>query len=129
MRTAPARLLLALVALTFAACGTASSGGAGTASSSPMAVPSGAVVIKVVADSTTIGAFDPKVTTAKVGQPVAWEFDDQNNPHTVTADDGSFDSGTQNAGFVFVHVFTKPGTYTYHCGLHTGMVAKVTVTQ
>ncbi|HEY8739629.1 MAG TPA: plastocyanin/azurin family copper-binding protein [Candidatus Dormibacteraeota bacterium] len=94
-----------------------------------MAVPSGAVVIKVVADASTVGAFDPKDAVAKVGQPVAWEFDDQNSAHTVTADDGSFDSGTQSAGYVFTHTFTMPGTYSYHCSLHSGMVGKVTFTQ
>jgi plastocyanin len=91
-------------------------------------VPSGAVEIKVVEDPFTTGTYLPKDATAKVGQTVAWEFADPNNAHSVTADDGSFDSGTQSDGFVFTHVFAKPGTYTYHCSLHTGTLGKVTVT-
>lgn len=112
------------------ACGSASSSGGGRSpTASPSPVPSGAAVAKVVPDASTVGAFDPTNITAKAGQPVAWEFDDQSNAHTVTADDGSFDSGTQNAGYVFVHTFSKPGTYQYHCSLHSGMVGTVTVTQ
>jgi plastocyanin len=91
-------------------------------------VASGAVEIKVVEDPFTSGTYRPKDATARVGQTVAWEFADPNNAHSVTADDGSFDSGAQSDGFVFTHVFTKPGIYTYHCSLHTGMLGKVTVT-
>jgi plastocyanin len=44
------------------------------------------------------------------------------NPHTVTADDGSFDSGTMGTRAKFE--LTAPataGTYTYHCTFHTFM--------
>lgn len=38
--------------------------------------------------------------------------------HTVTADDGSFDSGMLPAGKSWTMTFDTPGTYTYHCAPH-----------
>ena len=46
--------------------------------------------------------------------------------HTVTADDGSFDSGKTTDG-EFHHAFDKPGTYGYHCSVHPDMKGMVTV--
>jgi plastocyanin len=48
--------------------------------------------------------------------------------HTVTADDGSWGSGTLGQGATYSHVFTSPGTYTYHCAIHPFMTGTVTVT-
>ncbi|MDG7000536.1 MAG: cupredoxin domain-containing protein, partial [Nitrososphaerota archaeon] len=48
-------------------------------------------------------------------------------PHTVTADDGSFNSGNLNAGETWTHVFTTPGTYTYHCNYHPWMHGTIIV--
>ncbi len=55
-------------------------------------------------------------------------------PHTVTADDGSFDSGTLNGGQSFSYTFEQPGEYPYYCALHgapggVGMAGTVTVTE
>lgn len=47
--------------------------------------------------------------------------------HTVTADGGSFGSGPLSTGSSFSHVFTRAGTYTYHCSIHTDMTGTVTV--
>ena len=46
----------------------------------------GTVVVKGV-------AFNPKEVQTSVGKEVVWTFDDGGLEHTVTADDGSFDSG------------------------------------
>jgi plastocyanin len=48
-------------------------------------------------------------------------------PHTVTADNGSFDSGIFGAGKSFSHVFQTEGTYTYVCTLHPQMTGSVRV--
>jgi len=110
------------------ACGTGAGTNATTTSPAP-SVPAGAAVIKLVADAETVGAFHPPAASARVGQVVAWVFEDETNQHTVTADDGSFDSGTQSAGYVFTHTYAKPGVYKYHCSLHALMVAQITITQ
>jgi plastocyanin len=54
--------------------------------------------------------------------------------HTVTADDGSFDSGTLSSGQTFSRTYTTLGTFPYHCRFHgssggVGMSGVITVTQ
>src|SRR5437667_1918954 len=38
--------------------------------------------------------------------------------HTVTADDGAFDSGTVDPGGSFMQLFDAPGVYQYFCQPH-----------
>jgi plastocyanin len=83
--------------------------------------------VKLVSDPTTVGAFDPKTVTVKVGQTLEWDFQDPTNQHTVTADDGSFDSGTCGQGAKFFVTFNKAGSIPYHCTLHSQMVGTITV--
>jgi hypothetical protein len=40
------------------------------------------------------------------------------NPHTVVADDGSFDSGILERGDEFSHTYSNPGIYAFTCTLH-----------
>jgi plastocyanin len=51
---------------------------------------------------------------------VAWRNNDQ-LVHTVTANDGSFDSGSIQPGTTWRHTFTRPGTYVFHCTPHPFM--------
>jgi len=60
--------------------------------------------------------FDPKEVKVKAGTVVTWT--DSGGKHTVTSDDGSFDSGTLTAGGSYQHKFEKPGAYPYHCMFH-----------
>jgi predicted lipoprotein with Yx(FWY)xxD motif/plastocyanin len=48
-------------------------------------------------------------------------------PHTWTADDGSWDSGTLGQGDGFQHTFDDPGTFSYHCAIHPSMRGTVAV--
>jgi len=48
-------------------------------------------------------------------------------PHTVTADDGQFDSGTLNPGESFMVTFEGSGTLSYYCEIHPSMVGSITV--
>lgn len=68
------------------------------------------------------------VTTLKIsaGVTVKWTNND-NTTHTVTADNGSFDSGNIAPGASFTKVFTTKGTYAYHCSIHPMMTASVVV--
>lgn len=51
-------------------------------------------------------------------------------PHTVTADDGSFDSGSFESGEEAELVApTEPGTYAFHCEIHPRMQATLTVSE
>ena len=72
--------------------------------------------------------YDPDNITVVIGinNTVIWTNND-NEPHTVTATDGSFDSGNMNPGAVFTHTFTIPGTHTYICTYHPWMHGHVVV--
>jgi plastocyanin len=49
--------------------------------------------------------------------------------HTVTGEDGGFDSGTLAGGVAFEATFDAPGEYRYICTLHPGMKGTVRVTR
>ena len=63
----------------------------------------------------------------ELGTTVTWTNNDPSMPHTVTAVDGSFDSGQLSAGQTFSFTFDKPGEFEYFCTLHPWMRAKVEV--
>jgi plastocyanin len=71
-------------------------------------------------------AFSPAVITVPVNTTVTWTNKDLWH-HTVTSDEGIFDSGKLKSHKTFSHKFTRPGTYSYHCNIHKMMVAKVIV--
>lgn len=71
-------------------------------------------------------AFTPKSLTITPGQTVTFTNDDD-DAHTVTATDGSFDSKGLDTSGVWRHVFPKPGTYTYFCELHPFMRGTIVV--
>jgi plastocyanin len=78
-------------------------------------------------------SFSPAQLTVKAGTTVVWTNEDSAS-HTVTADDGSFDSGTLQKGASFSQTFSKPGEYPYYCRFHggpggVGMAGKIVVTE
>jgi plastocyanin len=72
-------------------------------------------------------AFSPATVEVAVGQEVTWENHDPAE-HTVTQEDGGFDSGTMAQGAAFKTTFDAPGEYRYICALHPGMKGTVVVT-
>ena len=64
-------------------------------------------------------AFRPSQITVDVGDEVNWSSGGQ-NPHTVTADDGSFGSGTLQPGESFSTTFDAAGSFAYYCEFHGG---------
>ena len=70
--------------------------------------------------------FSPASVTISVGDIVTWH-NSGHAPHTATADDGSFDTGTVAAGQSASHMFTSPGTFTYVCTIHPNMHGTVRV--
>jgi plastocyanin len=127
------RLALWITALGIvAACGgdptqtvpTTSPSDTGTGLPSPTATstPQGTNVV-TVADN----EFRPPEVTIVAGTEVVWTSTGA-APHSVTADDGSFDShpectGTDpskclGTGQAFRHTFATPGRFPYHCHVH-----------
>jgi plastocyanin len=71
-------------------------------------------------------AFGKPELRVKTGTRVRWLNDDQLE-HTVTAADGSFNSGLIAPGKSFERVFERPGTYSYACMPHPFMKGRVIV--
>lgn len=71
-------------------------------------------------------SFSPAAVSVKPGDTVAWTNRDGQD-HTVTAGDGSFDSGNLKPGDTFSYTFTKAGKFSYRCSLHPRMKGSVTV--
>jgi len=135
---APALLVLALA---FAACGgdgddeTATGGAAATATEAEGAeaepaggsasAPSGeaqrAEKVEIVEFT-----YDPDPVTVQTGGKVIWQNEDT-APHTATADDGSFDTGTLERGKLKSETFKQAGTYPYFCEIHPTMTGTVEV--
>jgi plastocyanin len=60
------------------------------------------------------------------GTWVTWSNNGQ-DPHTVTAIDGSFDSGNLDPSEGFSWYFDQPGAFAYVCSLHAWMTGKIIV--
>ena len=71
-------------------------------------------------------AFSPSGSSVHVGDTITWTNQDI-APHTATAKDGSFDTGTINKNKSGSHTFTKAGTFPYICSIHPSMKGTVTV--
>ena len=70
--------------------------------------------------------FDPDQITVAPGTTVTW-VNDGEEPHTSTADDGMWDSGTLQPGESYSFTFDEPGSYSYFCEIHPDMTASVKV--
>jgi plastocyanin len=63
--------------------------------------------------------FDTKKLEIKTGTTVKWVSTSDEN-HTVTADDGAFDSGVLSKGQEFQYTFNTAGTFPFYCKFHGG---------
>jgi plastocyanin len=72
--------------------------------------------------------YEPDPVVVQAGGKVIWQNQDT-APHTATADDGSFDTGTIEQGKIGSATFKEPGTYTYFCEIHPTMHGTVEVVE
>ena len=87
-------------------------------------------------DMTSVNIVEPKLESkwgyapgtqrVQPGTWITWSNAGQ-DPHTVTAVDGSFDSGNLDPSEGFSWFFADPGTFPYVCTLHPWMTGKVIV--
>jgi plastocyanin len=102
-------------------------------------MPSGAHAQQSSSVSLANIAFDPTTVHVGVGGTVTWTNEDSES-HSVTADDGSFDSNPSchqdllgesvdcmTTGQTFPHTFFNPGSFGYHCRIHDNMQGTVVV--
>ena len=116
-------------ALLLASCGGSSGDNGGQSCSPTGGSTSGTATqtVKVVSDPNTIGKYEPANVSLKVGDTVAWDFQDNSAQHSVTADDSSFDSCLQNSGAKFMVTFSKAGDIKYHCQIDAQMLGEIKV--
>lgn len=93
---------------------------AATATDAPVAANADAAI-------TIAGFAFSGVTDVTVGTTVTITNTDS-APHTWSADDGAFDSGSIAPGGTFEFTFTEAGTFAYHCNFHPSMSGTITVT-
>jgi len=72
-------------------------------------------------------AFTPSRISVHAGTRVTFTNQD-GTTHTVTADDGLFNSGDLATGQSFSFTFMSRGSFAYHCSIHLSMKGTVTVT-
>jgi plastocyanin len=72
-------------------------------------------------------AFSPKTLTVKAGSKVKVTNKD-GTTHTFTANKGAFDTGDIDGGSSATVTVKKPGTYAYHCNIHSSMTGTVKAT-
>jgi plastocyanin len=135
-------LLCAFLALT--AIGAAGCGGSDSSTSSPTTSESDATTSEPGEDSGGNAAapsgdavrsaeveiedfsYRPDPVTIEEGGKVIWKNRDS-VPHTATAADGSFDTGTIEEDKIKSETFKEPGTYEYVCSIHPQMHGTVEV--
>ncbi|MEA3076227.1 MAG: hypothetical protein QOF60_1135 [Actinomycetota bacterium] len=121
--------LLLSFALVLGACGGgsgSSGGGDGTAKATPLSTPADAT-IRMTTDNRTVGAFEPKTLSVKVGGVV--EFPNESNAaHDVAFSAKTIkDAKPYGPGKTFKATFPVAGSYPYKCTLHPGMKGEITV--
>jgi plastocyanin len=107
-----------------AACGSSTS-----ASPTSSTNPEGTNGPNLITITITNGVYSPNPVTIKVGQSVNW-LNSDTRAHTAT-DGGVFDTGSiapTSAADVPVP-FSTPGTYSFHCTLHSNESGSIVVTQ
>jgi nitrite reductase (NO-forming) len=114
-------------------------GGEGTGGQKPSGATEMVSIVEGAWTAQNLGASDEFAATespadysvnelvVEVGTTVMWTNADPGQMHTVTAVDGSFDSGFLNTGASFSFTFDEVGEFEYYCLPHPWMRAKVIV--
>jgi plastocyanin len=100
----------------------------GAVSGTPVASPAASRSSGAIAEIMIVEfAFEPAELRIATGTTVRWTNRDS-VPHTATADDGSFDTGTLDPGLSAGATFAMPGMFAYACAFHPTMTGTITVT-
>lgn len=95
----------------------------GSSSPAPSGEAASAEKVKIVEFT-----YQPDPVVVGTGGKVVWQNEDA-APHTATADDGSFDTGTIEQGKIGSETFKEAGTYPYFCEIHPDMRGTVEVVE
>ena len=112
----------ALLPTLLAACGS-------SASTDATAVPTGSTAANGSTNEVVVTGYKFPPISASPGATLTL-VDRDDEPHTVTADDGAFKAGPFNPKAPATLVApTKPGTYPFHCEIHPTMHGTLVVHQ
>jgi plastocyanin len=85
----------------------------------------------------TLSTFTPTTRTAAVGATITWQnssgvghnivWDDATGRAAALAGDGTGDMPNFDTGMSHTRKFNAAGTYAFHCTIHAGMAATLTV--
>ena len=138
MRSIARGIATLATAVALAACsgGTSATTGPTTqgpqATQGPAATTAGSAVCTDSTGTTTVQAtvanFQWGPVSAKVGDVITWTNSDT-APHKVALDDGSctMSSNIAGSGGKASLVFSKAGTYPFHCSIHPSMKGTITI--
>jgi plastocyanin len=123
MSVRSAFVILGLVGLMASSCGYSTPSGP---SFTP--VPSGPNTVLVPSGTYQGGTtgFTPGTLTVPAGTTVVFGNNDITQ-HTSSSDDGKWDSGNIDSGNMFSVKLDTPGTYQYHCNIHSFMHGTIVV--
>jgi steroid delta-isomerase-like uncharacterized protein len=97
----------------------------GGSQATPAASPAAATLGRATIDIRNF-TFSPAQLVIPAGITVGW-INHDSVPHTVTAADRSWDSGTLAAGQHWSHSFAQPGVVSYLCLFHPSMTGTIQV--
>lgn len=72
--------------------------------------------------------YQPDPVVVQAGGKVIWQNQDA-APHTATAEDDSWDTGTIEKGKIGSETFKEAGTFAYYCEIHPTMKGTVEVVE
>ncbi|HEX5929410.1 MAG TPA: cupredoxin domain-containing protein [Solirubrobacterales bacterium] len=135
-----AAALLAM-SIAFAACGDSDDDTSGSATTTETTTEAGATTEEGGSSPAPSGeaakaekvkivefTYQPDPVVVQTGGKVIWQNEDA-APHTATADDGSFDTGTIEQGRIGSETFKDAGTFPYFCEIHPDMRGTVEVVE
>jgi plastocyanin len=117
--------VLALALLTSCGRGGGAPQSPGSGTAQPAGTPAATPSVVIARGAMSLGplAFGMNPLTIAPGTQVTWTNQDD-MPHTATADDELWDSGLLQPGESFSFTFTGGGTFAYHCNIHgAGMMS------
>jgi plastocyanin len=127
-------LAVAVLAIGGVACGSSSNksstGSTTTTSPAGTTTPASTTAAAAGGDSIAIQnfKFSPDPLNVKQGSKVTVAILDDGIPHSLTADDGSFDTGIfMKSSSPKTITLSKTGTFKYHCQVHSFMKGTITV--
>jgi plastocyanin len=123
-------------AINFGSQAATTPGMAGGATAASTAAAPGDTASPIVAPASVAGpevsitnfAFAPATLTVPVGATVTWT-NHAEEPHTVVAGDGSFQSAGLGTNATYSYTFATVGSFDYNCWIHPFMHGTVVVTK